>query len=316
MRTQPWNELVQAYAQRHGELEAARTLYKEAVDGVLNAVQAVWERLGPASGDVELVEKDEDAPVGRDHVTMSCEAPGGRLGIYAWLASAWGGPAGTMRLGVVFLPAEEALLPKEQSTTRVRDVIAGLGEPLIGEPASLDRMPDITPALWLRVASISVADLTVGELRAQVLDVTGQLVEDVVKPALQELELVAHPLREALTALSRVRARLALLNLGDWHLDEDELLENGWGTTWCVNLQDDDEQSQVWVGLDVSRRHLFVGCYAAHLDALQRLADHRGSQLEGDLDETMRLPLLDIDGAATGRFEGTLLAALSSWLPE
>ncbi len=179
-----WSDLVKAYESKIEVLEAARNDYARAVRELLEGVhkalfEAVSQTLGEEGPRYTLsrgVENDSAGAVfsGANTVHASILDPftGAEFSISAWVASCFGGPASTLRIGLSLDNVGKGVDYEEcKRTCKAAD--AGS---VPGDPADFAAFPDVASD-WkiLRIVSVALSDKDLAQVGAAVGDAASAL---------------------------------------------------------------------------------------------------------------------------------------------
>lgn len=247
-----WSALIAAYEQDLQVLEEARRAY-------LNASRSLLEHLGSGlrsldvPGEVGVAGETNDpdwssvigeAPRLRARYTRSEDLPAVVLG--AWIASAWGGPVDSLRVGVAL---ENLPHPLAVAEDRWLSAAQGSTPELPGEPYAVERHLDVPEGHWLSIHTLHLSAKDEPAILSEALATASALVRGGLQ-ALDAMDREARPLLDTYAALRAQHPRLleSAATLGA------VVAPNRLGNLLIWQGQDYLQIGRFWVGIDPRTR--------------------------------------------------------------
>jgi hypothetical protein len=274
-----WSSLIAAFEGDLQVLEEARSAYLAASQSLLKRVgdgvarrelgAAVTVTMSPSDPDDESIIADSQWL--RVRCRRRDELPG--LELAGWIASAWGGPAASLRLGVVL----DEPLPYPLSVMAERWVkIARESLPdLPGEPYAPERHLDAGGGQWLRICTLPLGEREESEILSEAIETASALLKGGLQ-ALDGIENAARPLLAAYTTLRDLQP--GLLERGARLRAEVSPNKDGKLGGW--QGRDYLQISKFWVGIEPKAMRVLAEAYEHESEVLDRLARGLGRAVE------------------------------------
>lgn len=291
-------------------LEEARRAYLEASRSMLERLRFGISNLEVA-GDASLVLEagyTGSEPVVDQAPWLSARyaSPSG-LGIElaAWIASAWGGPGASLRLG---LALETLPSPFSAAAERWSRIARENLPELVGEPYAADRHLDAGEGLWLRIHTVTLSGQRIEGILTEALDTAKAYIQGGLQ-AIHELEQVARPLLEAYAALRDQQGHLmeSAAGLGTTVSPAKDGKLGSWRGRDYLQI------GNFWVGIDPRALLVLAEAHLPEAEPIEQLARSVGRPVE-QRNNYPSVVLLSEEELGTRSARELITEAFDTWL--